>query len=191
MNHKGTVTLKTDRLILRKYKHEDSKDMFKNWGTDKKVTKFLSWENHKNIEETKRIIDYWVTRYESENFYNWVIELKDINEVIGGIEVVEVDNIKKACEIGYCISSKYWNKGITTEAFNAVMKYLFEDVGVDIIYAMHDVRNVASGEVMRKCNMIYKGTLRKVVIRNVEYDNISVYSILKKEWRQSLNPVRN
>ncbi|WP_436513222.1 GNAT family N-acetyltransferase [Clostridium thermobutyricum] len=186
MNNKGTVTLITDRLILRKYSIEDSKDMYKNWGTDKKVTRFLSWENHKNIEETKRILEYWVSRYESDRFYNWIIELKENNEAIGGIEVVELDTVKKACEIGYCLSSKYWNKGIMTEALKRVIEFLFKEVELEEIYAFHDTRNAASGEVMRKSNMTYKGTFRNFIIRNIKYDNISAYSITKKEWKDNL-----
>lgn len=33
----GTKTLKTERLIQRKYKIEDAKEMYKNWGYRSKV----------------------------------------------------------------------------------------------------------------------------------------------------------
>ena len=48
--------LVTDRLILTPWQTEFAQGMFDNWATDKEVNKFLSWELHKNVEETKQII---------------------------------------------------------------------------------------------------------------------------------------
>ncbi|GAA0116655.1 GNAT family N-acetyltransferase [Clostridium senegalense] len=183
MKHKGTVLLETDRLILRKFEYRDSIDMFKNWGSDDKVTKYLSWQTHRDIKDSEEIVNLWISKYEDISDYNWVIELKDINEAIGNISIVKLEDTNEACEIGYCISSQYWNRGITTEAFKAIIKYLFEEVGMNRICAKHDIDNVASGKVMQKCGMTYEGTLREVQIRNNRYSSLAVYSILKREWK--------
>jgi len=53
MINNGTILIETDRLILRKFKHTDSKAMFKNWGSDDNVTKFLSWQTHKNVKDSE------------------------------------------------------------------------------------------------------------------------------------------
>lgn len=42
MNHIGTKTLETERLILRKFKDEDASDLFNNWASDSNVTKYLT-----------------------------------------------------------------------------------------------------------------------------------------------------
>lgn len=185
MEHKGTLLLETDRLILRKFKITDSKDMFKNWASDPNVTKFLSWKAHKNIKDSEKIIDLWISQYEKDDTYNWIIELKDIHEAIGNISIVKLDNINFSCEIGYCISTKYWNKGIMPEAFKVVIEYLFEEVSINRICAKHDTNNIASGKVMQKCGMIYEGTLREIEIRDGEFYSLAVYSILKSEWNKN------
>lgn len=182
MNHIGTQIIETDRLILRKFKTTDAKDMFKNWGSDTKVTKYLSWHTHKEINDSRDIINLWISQYEDSHTYNWVIEVKEINEVIGNISIVHLEDINESCEIGYCIGSRFWNKGITTEAFQGVIKFLFEKVGFNRICAKYNIDNVASGEVMRKCNMTYEGTLREVKFKNNSFYSLGVYSILKKEW---------
>lgn len=182
MNHIGTKTIETKRLILRKFEITDSEDMFKNWGSDCNVTKYLSWQIHKDIKDSEDIIKLWISNYEDNSVYNWVIELKEINEVIGNISVVKLENTNKSCEIGYCIGSKYWNKGVTTEAFKNVIDYLFEKVGMNRICAKHNIENVASGEVMKKCKMSYEGILREVQFRNDRFSSLAVYSILKEEW---------
>ncbi len=57
MKHCGTQKLETDRLILRKYIAEDAIAMYKNWASDKEVTKFLTWPAHSNPEISQSIIN--------------------------------------------------------------------------------------------------------------------------------------
>lgn len=113
--HKGTQIINTDRLLLRRFKITDAHDMFKNWANDCEVSKFLSWKPHNNVEVTKKIIEQWISEYRNNNVYDWTIELKEIGEVIGGISIVELDEKNYSCEIGYCMSRKYWGKGILEE----------------------------------------------------------------------------
>ena len=42
MEHKGTIRLETDRLILRQFKIEDAENVFNNWASDDEVTKYLT-----------------------------------------------------------------------------------------------------------------------------------------------------
>ena len=119
MNLLGTKTLETERLILRKYRIEDAFDMYNNWGTDPKCNKYLPWELHKNIGETKEIITEWINSYKEDKF-KWIIELKEENIAIGGIDIVRLDKKHGICEIGYCIGSKFWNNGYTTEALKRI-----------------------------------------------------------------------
>ena len=41
MNHKGSIRLETDRLILRKLKTSDAKEVFNNWTSDDEVSKYM------------------------------------------------------------------------------------------------------------------------------------------------------
>ena len=76
LNHKGTQTIETSRLILRKARMEDAEAMFRNWANDKEVTKYLTWPPHGNIEVTKNLLTSWVESYEKEDYYQWMIVLK-------------------------------------------------------------------------------------------------------------------
>lgn len=186
MNHLGTKLIETNRLILRKFKITDAENIFKNYGSDPNVTKYFSWQTHKDIKDSEDIINLWISNYEDNSVYNWGIELKEINEVIGNISVIKLDNTNKSCEIFYCIGSKYWNKGITTEAFQNIINYLFKEVEINRICAKHDIENIASGEVMKKCKMIFEGTLREIQFRNNRFCSFAVYSILKSEWMNTI-----
>ncbi|WP_346928679.1 GNAT family protein [Clostridium sp.] len=183
LTHKGTRRINTDRLLLRELEVTDANDMFKNWATDSEVTKFLSWKPHDNIEITKEIMQQWVNEYESSDNYNWAIELKDIGEVIGGISLMKIDEKHHSCEVGYCMSRRYWNNGIMSEALKGVINYLFSEVGFNRIVATHDTNNVASGKVMIKSGMKHEGTLRQAKFRdNKGFYDLAIYAILRDEW---------
>jgi [ribosomal protein S5]-alanine N-acetyltransferase len=183
LSHKGTEAIHTDRLLLRRFELGDAHNMFKNWANDSEVTKFLTWEPHASFEVTKETIEMWVNNYKDTKTYEWAIELKEIGEVIGSIAIVELDEENYACEIGYCISRKYWGKGIMTESLKAVIDYLFSEIGFNRICAKYDTNNVASGKVMEKSGMKYEGTLRQVKMRDHnEFYDLAIYAILKNEW---------
>ena len=57
MKNSGTVRMETKRLVLRPYVIEDADAMFRNWANDPQVTKYLTWEPHKDVEETKQILE--------------------------------------------------------------------------------------------------------------------------------------
>lgn len=182
MNHIGTKTLETERLILRKFKDEDASDLFNNWANDSNVTKFLTWPTHENLDISKYVIGLWLDEYSNDNVYNWCIELKELGQAIGGISVVSIDENVEEVEIGYCIGKEYWNKGIVTEAFSSIIKFLFEEVDVKRIVAKHDTNNPASGAVMKKCGLQFEGINRKAGKNNTGICDMAVYSILKEEY---------
>jgi len=160
--HKGTQEIRTARLLLRKYRTGDALDMFNNYATDERVTKFLSWEPYQDLQSVEKFVETMISGY-TDDRYIWVIE--HCGSVIGSISVVQADNKNEHCEIGYCLSYDFWNMGIVTEALSAVMDFLFHEIGYHRIFAKHDAENPASGKVMEKCGMIYEGRLRGHYLR--------------------------
>ena len=91
--------------------------------------------------------------------------------------------------IGYCIGSKWWHQGITTEAFSAIIPFLFEEVGVNRIESQHDPNNPHSGNVMKKCGLKYEGTLRQADYNNQGIVDACIYSLLREEYfNRKINP---
>ena len=182
MIHKGTQTLETDRLILRRYRVEDADDMFRNWAQSEAVTKYLTWEPYIDIEDLKGYIQYCIDEYQKPDSYNWVIEHKEIGEPIGSISVIWIREDIAACEVGYCLSERFWGKGIMPEALAEVIRFLFEEVGMNRIQATHDARNPNSGRVMEKCGMLYEGTMRQASRNNQGIDDSVVRAVLREDY---------
>lgn len=182
LNHKGTIVLETDRLILRPFKKEDAIEMYNNWATDEQVTRYVTWPPHKSLDESENIINLWIKENKNIENYHWAIEIKEDNSVIGTIGLLGVDNRNENSELGYCISKDYWNKGITTEAASSVINYALKEVGFTRITARHQIGNDASGRVMEKCGLTYEGTLRKILKNSSgEIVDCKYYSRLKDE----------
>lgn len=182
MNHKGTVTIETERLILRRYVPEDADAMFRNWVNDPDVTRFLTWQPHASIDLTRKINLSDISNYENLSHYKWVVVLKSLNEPIGGINVVKIDETCNSVEVSYRIGKEWWHQGYASEALLSVVKFLFEEVGVNRIAAMYDTHNPNSGAVMCKCGMSYEGTLRQAGYNNQGVHDVGCYSILADEY---------
>jgi ribosomal-protein-alanine N-acetyltransferase len=84
--------------------------------------------------------------------------------------------------LGYCIGKEWWHLGIMTEALGSVIKYLFEEVGMNRIEARHDTNNPNSGKVMLKCGMKYEGTMRQADMNNQGLSDCSLYAILAEDY---------
>ena len=183
--HKGTQTIETPRLILRRAVRDDADAMFQNWAADPEVTKYLTWPTYKRVDTAYQILDQWISEYEKQDFYQWMIVLKELGEPIGSISVVRRNDCVGEAEIGYCIGSPWWHKGITSESLAAVIRYLFTEVGMNRVAARHDPRNPHSGGVMKKCGMIYEGTLRSCDRNNQGICDVAQYAILRSDWEKS------
>lgn len=183
ITHKGTQTIHTERLILRKFTVDDAQAMFENWANDKRVTRYLTWCPHESPEATKQLLELWCVAYENPNTYNWVIEYE--GSPIGNISVVRLSEKSEYAELGYCIGYAYWNKGFMSEAAKAVIDYLFAEIGVNRVGISHAVKNPASGVVAQKCSLTFEGTKREYFKTLAgEFLDISDYGIIRSEWEK-------
>lgn len=184
LTHQGTQRIETERLLLRRAVAEDAQTMFDNWASDDAVTKYLTWPTHGSVEVTKMVVGSWVEGYEQDNYYQWLIELKELGQAIGSISVVRQDEDIYMAEIGYCIGARWWHQGITSEALQAVIDFLFAEVGMNRIAARHDPKNPHSGGVMKKCGMKYEGTTRASDRNRQGICDAAHYAILRSEWER-------
>ena len=178
--HKGTQRIVTDRLVLRRFTKKDARDMYV-WASNPNVTKYLSYQPHKSIKDSKRILRKWIVSYRKQNVYNWGIEYMGV--CIGNISVVSQKENGYICHLGWQIDEKHWNKGIVTESAKAVINFLFTEVGCDRISAACDTRNVGSERVMQKIGMKFEDCLRRYYYqKDGSIGDRNFYAILRSEW---------
>ena len=183
MKNSGTVRMETKRLVLRPYVIEDADAMFRNWANDPQVTKYLTWEPHKDVEETKQILEGWIKSYESKDFYTWAIARKeDEGNVIGSIAVPQLDQKAGRVTVGYCLGRNWWGHKIMKEAFAELIRFFFEVEGANRVEALHDIRNVNSGKVMAACGLKKEGTLRRYGWNNQGICDECIYGMVASDY---------
>lgn len=183
LTHKGTVELNTRRLHLRRFRHEDAQEMFDAWANDERVTVYLSWTPHGRMENTQILLDTWCEAYEKEDTYHWAIVYD--GRLIGSIGVVDLHENNENCEVGYCIAHDCWGRGITAEALEEILRFLFEEVGFHRVMAKHDIGNPKSGRVMQKGGMKPEGILKGFYKRHDgTFGDAQVYGLTAEDWRE-------
>ncbi|WP_088013924.1 GNAT family N-acetyltransferase [Gottfriedia acidiceleris] len=172
--------LETNRLILRKLTKDDIEEMFL-YGSNEEVSKYVSWETHKTLSDTKKFIDFVLNKYENSQVALWGIQYKGNGKLIGTIDFVWWDQKHKIGEIGYVISQDYWGKGIMTEAAKEVIKFGFDEMELIRIQARCFVENIGSSRVMEKVGMSFEGIIRKGMFVKGKHQDLKMYSILNNE----------
>lgn len=180
MEHSGTQTIETERLILRKIELKDAEDLCELFN-DEKVQEFLVGipENYTVEMATDYIGNKMSKRYLKSDFYDWGIEDKNTQKLVGRICVYRLDDERRMADLVWYITPAVRGKGYMTEAGKAVVEFL-QSIGFERIEAFADVENIASIRVMEKIGMQFEGILRKYDCRRDDslYD-AKMYSIIK------------
>ena len=174
-----TKMFETERLILRRFELSDAEDMFKNYCSSENVTRYMTWNPHPSVDDTRAYLtNVALPRYEN-NAYQWAIVLKETNEVIGCIDINEYDLKKKTACFGWVIGEEFWGRGLMPEAAAVIRDYMFSE-GFIRLWAIHNDKNLKSGRVMQKIGMIHEGTLHKYAFDNQgELIDVELYAITK------------
>ncbi len=184
MNYIYTKPLFGDKLILRRGEMKDAEKLFENWGRHDDTTRYVLWETHEDVFDTRVFLRTWVNSYTSSDVYRWVITIKETNEPIGTISVGSMNKLMGICDVGYSIGPSFWGKGYATEALGLVIKFLFEEVNCKKITASYMIENTPSGRVMEKCGMRKEKILKNRNLgtsRNIKTDVI-VCSVKREEY---------
>ncbi|MBP2651714.1 MAG: GCN5-related N-acetyltransferase [Firmicutes bacterium] len=182
LTHTGTVSIETERLILRKFEYADDENMLKYWVSDPSIQSMYSEPVYTTKEEVKELLNKYISAYEKDNYYRWAIILKDIGECIGQIAYFLVNSENHFAEIEYCIGNQFQRRDLATEATKAVIQFGFNKVNLHKVQICHKSINIASRRVIEKCGFVYEGTLRDFFYVDGEYVDRLYYSILKNEF---------
>ena len=175
--------LHTERLILRPWKQSDLEDFYAYASVDG-VGQMAGWKPHENKTESQRILARFIAHKRT-----FALEYK--GRAIGslGIELYDEeafpDLTDKRCRaIGYVLSKDYWGQGLMPEAVKEVIRYLFEDVGLDVILCGHFLSNRQSERVQEKCGFRhYAFDTFETQCGTIEEHEIRI--LTKEDWLQS------
>jgi len=146
MANTGTVTLKTQRLLLRKF-HILDYFSFRKWYKDAAVHRFSRGRQQKNEYDcvnffVRRVYNYYFKRRNRHYFWAVIIDGKMMGFV--GFN----DNRNGIYSIYYKLAGTLWHQGYMSEAVQAVMAYM-DSQDCRAIVGSCDINNIASYKVMQ------------------------------------------
>lgn len=168
MNAIGTNAIRTQRLVLRKMQPSDALDLYDAGALGE------------TLDEAKEAVTNMIRYNDDPLNFHWVLEYK--GKAIGRVKAWEVSTRDSYAQLGYDVGSAYRCRGFTTEAVNAVVRYLLTDAEFNRVYAMVRENNIASIRVCEKAGMLHEGTMRKHFVEtNGSFSDVRVYGILASD----------
>lgn len=182
MKHVGTVTLESERLLLRRLCVEDAQILYNGVRGSAEVAKYMLWQPDNTVEDTKVFLTNLVSEYEKEDFYQWGIVEKSTETLIGMIALFVKDTRSMTGKPAYLIAKDKWGNGYIAEALKEIIRLGFEVIGFNRIAADCLTDNPASGKAMEKAGMIYEGTARQLYLSKQGFSDARRYAIIKDDY---------
>ena len=178
------IEILTPRLFLREHIPEDLDDYHRIL-TDPVVMRWLAGLRSSSRESTRARLLADIAEQGDIARTHWFFRIEDSRSghYIGEIGFSKEETVPGfTVDLGYFILSAYWNRGITTEAAAAVIRYAFEHTCVDTVVAGCFAGNIGSERVMQKCGMTEDPTRRHTALLDGKESPRVVYRLEKADW---------
>lgn len=177
--------IETERLLLRPIEEEDVSDIFEYYH-DTAVMKYLTFLPHASIDDTLRVVRYYLS-YERQGVpQTWAMVHKDHDKVIGHLNFHTIE--EDIGEIGYVLHPSYWNQGLMKEALQELVYVGFWHIGLRRIEAKAAVEHGRSAALLEKCHFKKEGVLRKyTTLSDGVYHDMILFSLLKEDIKECKN----
>lgn len=173
-----SLEIRTSRLLLRPLLPEDLDAVHHLW-SDPGVRKYL-WDGEMiPREKALTMLVRSVESFGEHGFGLWAVLDRSSEALIGFCGFWPSGEDGRGGELLYGLETSCWNAGFATEATEAIIRYGFEEIGMDRIVAGADTRNVASLRVMEKAGLFPDGR----DLRNGH--DLTYYSLSREAFRGS------
>lgn len=170
------LTIKTERLVLRKMQLEDETFLLSMYQNPKVNASYVC-DSLKDPEVLHKFVERIVNKEDDGKNFFWVVTLD--NQPIGTFNTFISHDDTSTIEIGYAIDSQYWNQGYATEALKEVIQFLLKNTEFHKIQCAYFLYNGASKRVMEKAGMTYEGIRKEVFFFRDEYQSCGYYYVIR------------
>ena len=182
----SNVVLHTERLTLRPWKQDDLDDLFE-YASVSGVGEMAGWEHHADVQVSQKVLDSFIAGKKT-----FALDLN--GKAIGSLGIEKYDEARfpefaeKRCrEIGYVLGKAYWGQGLMPEAVKEVLRWLFEDEKLDVVFCGHYMWNSQSARVQEKAGFHhYAFGKHETQMGKVEDDEINI--LTREEWLLTSEP---
>ena len=174
--------IETRRLKLDRWTMQDGEALYR-YAQNPNVGPNAGWKPHASSRESKRIIKQLFL-----NHLVWKIIWKETGQVIGSIGL-DKDRRRPGIasrELGYSLDENFWGRGIMTEAGQAILRFAFVELKLDIVSIQTATDNQRSQRVIKKLGFTPEGMERQSYrIYDGQVIDEYVFSMLKREYEST------
>jgi RimJ/RimL family protein N-acetyltransferase len=179
-----TLPIVTERLVLRRYTHDDIPDVL-GFVSHPSLASVTSGRIQATEEGVRTYIDLQNSYqpFQQNKIFELAVERQEDGKVIGMVGLIRQDH--RQGEIGWALGVEYRGQGYATEAASALMDNAFHSLGLHRIYADTNSDNLASLRLMERLGMRREALLRGSVYEKGKWLDQYIYGILADEWRDT------
>lgn len=177
----GLPVLNGKHVSLRELRLSDAASLFSMLTTEE-VARFIS-PPPSTIGGFERFIAWTLQQRSMGTYVCFAVTLEGTDSAIGIFQLRQLEPGFGTAEWGFAIGSPYWGSGIFEEGAKLVLSFAFDTIGVHRLEARSAVRNGRGNGALRKLGAVQEGVLRKSFLRNGEYLDQHLWTILDEDWR--------
>ncbi len=176
----GLPVLSGSRVTLRELRTSDASSLLAMLTTEE-VSRFIS-PPPSTVEGFERFIAWTLRQRTAGTYACFAVTLKGTDTAIGIFQLRELEPGFGTAEWGFAIGSPYWGTGVFLEGAVLMVNFAFEEVGVHRLEARAAIRNGRGNGALRKLGAMQEGLLRKSFLKNGEYLDQALWTILDEDW---------
>ena len=173
--------LESETITLRELRASDAPSLLAMLSTEE-VSRFIS-PPPTTVEGFERFIAWTQRERAAGTYICFGIVPHGMEHAIGLFQVRQLEPGFGTAEWGFCMGSEFWGTGIFVEGARQVVNFAFETVGVHRLEARAAVKNGRGNGALRKMGAVQEGVLRKSFLRNGQYLDQVLWTILDCEWQ--------
>jgi RimJ/RimL family protein N-acetyltransferase len=166
---------------LRELRLSDAASLFALLTTEE-VSRFIS-PPPSSVDGFERFIEWTLRQRAVGAFVCFAVTIDRTDTAIGIFQMRQLEPGFGTAEWGFAIGSAYWGTGVFQEGAELLVRFAFETVGVHRLEARAAVRNGRGNGALRKIGAVQEGLLRKSFLKNGEYLDQALWTILDEDWK--------
>jgi len=171
------------QVTLRELRASDAQSLFALLTTEE-VSRFIS-PPPSTVEGFERFIAWTLRQRSAGSYACFAVTLKGYDTAIGIFQVHETEPGFGTAEWGFAIGSPFWGAGVFKEGAELMLEFVFDTIGVHRLEARAAIKNGRGNGALQKLGAVQEGILRQSFLRNGEYLDQALYTIIEDEWRAS------
>ncbi|MCA1714332.1 MAG: GNAT family N-acetyltransferase [Gammaproteobacteria bacterium] len=177
----GFPELPGRRVCLRGPRSNDA-DALLALFSDPAVMRYWSRPPMTARSEAEGLIAEILDAFEQRAMLNWVV-VGHNDLAIGTCTLFHFDPRHRHAEVGYCLRSEHWGKGLAREAVMLALDWGFRTLGLHRIEASIDPCNDASRALLQRLGFTSEGVLRERYYVGEIVTDSEIFGLLADDWR--------